>query len=118
MSIKQSAIVTGAGQGLGAALARKLASRGINVLVADLNETSGPKVVQELKDRFGVEAAFIKTDVSNEEDVKRMVQAAVDLWGRLDYACNNAAIGEAVARSEDDYTTEDFVRCLKIDRGT
>ncbi|KAK6380433.1 hypothetical protein LTS17_005623 [Exophiala oligosperma] len=114
MPLTQTAIVTGAGQGLGAALARKLASRGINVLVADLNETTGPQVAQELKGQFGVDAFFVRTDVSNEDDVKAMVKAAVDRWGRLDYACNNAAIGEVITFTEKDYSVQNFDRMYSV----
>jgi NAD(P)-dependent dehydrogenase (short-subunit alcohol dehydrogenase family) len=110
MPVPQTAIVTGGGQGLGAALAQKLASRGINVLIADLNESTGTQIAQELKDVFSVDACFIKTDVSNEDHVKAMVKMAVDLWGRLDYACNNAAIGEVIGYNETDYTVENFDR--------
>ena len=111
-STKQTAIVTGAGQGTGTAIARKLASRGINILVADVNETTSQKVVQELKDAFGVDALFVKTDISNEEDVQNMIQAVVNRWGRLDWACNNACVVEAMARDEDNVTTEQFDRLV------
>ena len=95
---------------MGAALVHKLASRGINVVVADLNENRGAKVAQEIQELFGIEACFVKTDVSNEDDVKAMVKVAVDRWGRLDYACNNAAIGEAITFTEAEYTAENFDR--------
>jgi NAD(P)-dependent dehydrogenase (short-subunit alcohol dehydrogenase family) len=108
MAEKKSALITGAGQGIGRAVARKLASRGINVLIADLNETTGNEVVQELKDKFGVDSVFVKTDVSNEEDIKRMVTTAVDRWGRLDYAVNNAGLPEAMDTSEDNVTSDLF----------
>lgn len=87
-----TALVTGGASGIGAATARKLASRGINVLIADLSVESGTRLAEQLKQQFGVDAIFQETDVSKESDVKRMVDAAVQAWGRLDYAANVAGI--------------------------
>lgn len=83
-------IVTGAGQGMGASTAELFAEAGSKVVVADFNEKTGNEVVDRIKARNG-EASFIKTDVSNEEQVKAMVDFAVEKYGRLDAAINNAA---------------------------
>ena len=108
MSQPQSAIVTGGSSGIGKAVAHKLASRGINVLVADINTTDGPKVSQDLKDKYGVESAFVKLDTAIEADVINMVDTAVKLWGRIDWACNCAGKAELFTEGEEDVNEKIF----------
>ena len=84
-------IVTGAGQGIGRAIALSYAREGASVVVADFNEESGNETVA-LINREGGSAIFVAGDVSDEASVKAMVAAAVDTYGRLDIACNSAAV--------------------------
>ena len=92
------ALVTGASSGIGRGGARLFAREGAKVIVAaDLNIKGGEETVQLIKDAGG-EAAFVKCDVRNEAEVKAMVEKAVSLYGRLDYAFNNAGIGPDGAR--------------------
>lgn len=84
------AIVTGAAMGMGEATAKLFAEAGAKVVVADFNEELGPKVAEEITAAGGV-AAFVKVDVSNEEQVAAMVKFAVDTYGELNVAVNNAA---------------------------
>lgn len=83
----QVAIITGAAQGLGAALARRLAKEGCKVVVADLNIDAAEQVAAELPD-----AMAIKVDVTNEQDVDNMVNQTVERYGRLDLFVANAGI--------------------------
>lgn len=85
------AIVTGAAMGMGEATARLFAAAAAKVVVADFNEDLGQKVAQSIV-AAGAEAAFVKVDVSNAEQVKRMVAFAVERYGRVDAAVNNAAL--------------------------
>jgi NAD(P)-dependent dehydrogenase (short-subunit alcohol dehydrogenase family) len=85
------ALVTGAGMGIGRAVALAFAHEGAGVVVADVNADAGKETV-ELVQKSGSEALFVLCDVSNGEDVKAMVEATVKKFGRLDYACNNAGI--------------------------
>lgn len=85
------AIITGAAMGMGKSTAELFAQLGAKVVIADFNEEEGQKVVESIK-ADGGEAAFVKVDVSNEEQVKNMVQFTVDTYGKLDVAVNNAAI--------------------------
>lgn len=87
------AIVTGAGQGIGAATARKLVAEGAKVVVSDVNEASGSAVAHELA-REGGEAVFVRADVSEVEDVRRLMTATVEAFGRLDILHNNAGVHE------------------------
>ncbi|MDO8861215.1 SDR family oxidoreductase [Haliea sp. E1-2-M8] len=84
-------IVTGAGQGIGRAIAQCFAREGAKVLIADFNAESGEETAASIV-ALGGEALFIHGDVSDEASVKDMVAAAVSAWGRLDIACNSAAL--------------------------
>lgn len=81
------AIVTGAAQGIGRAIADKLAAEGASVVIADINEAGARAAAAALPRAIGV-----RTDVSDEASVQAMVRAAVDAYGRLDILVNNAAI--------------------------
>ncbi|WP_035857174.1 3-oxoacyl-ACP reductase [Cryptosporangium arvum] len=80
------AIVTGGGSGIGLATVRRFASEGARVVVADVDPTAGEAAAKE------VGGTFVRTDVTSEADVAAMVAAAVDTYGRLDIAFNNAGI--------------------------
>ena len=83
-------IITGAAMGIGAATAELMAKAGGKIVIADFNEESGRQQTQKIIDAGGT-AAFVKVDVSKEKEVEAMVQFAVDTFGRLDGAVNNAA---------------------------
>jgi NAD(P)-dependent dehydrogenase (short-subunit alcohol dehydrogenase family) len=84
-------VVTGAGQGIGRAIALSYAREGAKVMVADFNEESGQETVVLIREAGG-EAAFAFGDVSKEESVRAMIERVVDTYGRLDIACNSAAL--------------------------
>lgn len=85
------AIVTGAGSGLGQATAVRLAEEGINIAVVDVSEKGGSETVELVK-KSGVDAIFIKADVSKAEEVKNYVDKTVEHFGTIDYFFNNAGI--------------------------
>jgi NAD(P)-dependent dehydrogenase (short-subunit alcohol dehydrogenase family) len=84
-------IVTGAGQGIGRAIALSYAREGARVVVADFNAQMGRETVKLIQDAGG-EAAFIEGDVSKEESVESAIAFTVSTYGRLDIACNSAAV--------------------------
>ena len=89
----RTAIVTGAAQGLGEAIARRLASEGCTfVTVADMNLEKAESVAGRLVSEFGIEAIAIKTNVSDEAQVGEMVRGTVEAAGRLDILVANAGI--------------------------
>ena len=85
------ALVTGAGRGIGEAIARLFASEGAAVLVCDINMGAAQAVVQAIQEKGG-EAMAVAADVTKEDDVATCVRTAIDWYGRLDCAVNNAGI--------------------------
>ena len=86
------AIVTGAGSGIGRAIAILFANEGAKVIVSDINEEGGHKVVSEIG-QAGGDAIFVKADSSEPKDNERLVEQAVKKYGALNIAVNNAGIG-------------------------
>lgn len=86
------AVVTGGGSGLGEAACYLYVREGAKVVVSDLNEKRGRETVQAIEKMKG-EAIFVRADVSNPDDCRAMVEVALEKYGRLDIAFNNAGIG-------------------------
>ncbi len=102
------AIVTGASSGIGAATALLLAQSGAKVVVAARRQTEGDAVVAQIK-AAGGEAIFVQTDVSRLADNERLVAAALDTYGRLDIAFNNAGtarFGPLHEQTEEDWSVQ------------
>lgn len=87
----KSGIVTGAGQGIGRAIALAYAEAGAKVLVSDVNDDMGAETVRLITSAGG-EAVYVHCDVSDEDSVRAMVDTALQAFGRLDIACNSAAL--------------------------
>ena len=85
------AIVTGAGQGIGRAVAKGMSEQGAIVVIAEVSEQNAKVVAKEIHDQGG-QAQAIPTDVGNEESVNGMVKQTLRKWGRVDILVNNAAI--------------------------
>ncbi len=85
----KSIIVTGAGQGSGEGIARRLAEEGAQVIVNDINAALGAQVAAAIQ-KAGGKASFFRADVTRSADMKALVQAAVDRHGKLDVMVNNA----------------------------
>jgi NAD(P)-dependent dehydrogenase (short-subunit alcohol dehydrogenase family) len=88
----KTALVTGAGQGIGRAFARALGEAGARVAIVDIDAARAEKAAQELA-RDGIVSVPFETDVTSEAAVTRMVNAIVAKWGDLTIAFNNAGIG-------------------------
>jgi NAD(P)-dependent dehydrogenase (short-subunit alcohol dehydrogenase family) len=85
------AVVTGAGDGIGMAIARTLASEGAKIVVADINPESGERAAEGIVSAGG-SAISLPTDVADEAQVQHMVDAAVATLGRIDILVNNAGV--------------------------
>jgi NAD(P)-dependent dehydrogenase (short-subunit alcohol dehydrogenase family) len=85
-------LITGAGSGIGRACAEEFASRGCRIVVTDLDQQGGDETVSLVK-QAGSDAFFMRVDVTKLADLEAAVRAAVERFGSLEYAVNNAGIG-------------------------
>ncbi len=102
------AIVTGGSSGIGQATAIAFAQEGAKVIVAARRIQEGEETVRLAKEAGG-EALFVKTDVTKAEEIEALVQTTLDKYGRLDFAFNNAGIGNPTPlteRTEEDWNGE------------
>jgi meso-butanediol dehydrogenase / (S,S)-butanediol dehydrogenase / diacetyl reductase len=106
------ALVTGAGSGIGQAIALLFAAEGARVGVADFSEAGGNATVSQIR-AAGGDAEFFRVDVSRSAEVKATVDGVLQRWGQLDILCNNAGIG--VAATVVETAEEDWDRTLAVD---
>ena len=85
------ALVTGGTSGIGKTTAIEFARAGAKVVLTGRREKEGAEVVRQIK-KAGGDAAFVRTDIAKEADVKHMVSFTVDTFGKLDIAFNNAGV--------------------------
>ena len=107
----QTAIVTGAGRGMGRAVALALAAEGANVVVAEVDEPAGRRVASEIE-KAGVRSRAVTVDISRVDHVQRLFKETIDEFGDLDILINNAGIG--IAKPLVDYTEADWDRQLGV----
>jgi NAD(P)-dependent dehydrogenase (short-subunit alcohol dehydrogenase family) len=109
------AVVTGGGSGIGAAIAKELAAAGARVVVTDIKAEAAQRVVAEIEGAGGTASAF-EANSAVAGDNERMVQHAVDTYGALHLAVNNAGIGAAPQPiGEYDVAAWDRVRAVDLD---
>ena len=94
------ALITGGSSGIGRAVALAWAREGARVVVSDTDQAGGEQTVAQVREAGG-EAVFLAADVSKPEDCEALVRHAVETFGRLDVACNNAGIGGPQAPTAD-----------------
>lgn len=90
---QRTAVVTGAGRGIGRAIALRLAQDGLNVVINDVNLDTAESVVNEIRE-IGRESFPVKADVSNKREVFDMVDQIVERFGQLDVMVTNAGIAQ------------------------
>lgn len=93
------AVVTGAGDGIGRAMARRFAAEGAGIIVAEFDRDSGESAAEEFR-AGGGEARFVATDVTDKAQVMAMMAQAAQAFGGVDILVNNAYRGQGVARFE------------------
>ncbi|WP_293955126.1 MULTISPECIES: SDR family NAD(P)-dependent oxidoreductase [unclassified Sphingobacterium] len=106
------AIVTGAGSGIGLAVALAYGKEGAKVVVSDINEQAGHEAVKQIESVGGV-AVFFKANTSSAADNESLVSFAIEKFGRLDVACNNAGIGGEAALTGD-YSLDGWKKVIDI----
>jgi NAD(P)-dependent dehydrogenase (short-subunit alcohol dehydrogenase family) len=107
------ALVTGAASGIGRATARAFARAGSRVVVADRDPAGGEETVAAIR-RAGGEAAFVGVDVSRAGEVERMVARAIDAYGALDCAFNNAGIEGRIDCRTADLGEDEWDRLIAV----
>lgn len=103
-------IITGAAQGMGKVHAECAIAEGAKVVITDINEEKGNEVAKQL----GEKALFIKHNVADEEDWKRVIKETYDKWGRVDILVNNAGI--TYNMKIDEITLEDYMKIININQ--
>jgi NAD(P)-dependent dehydrogenase (short-subunit alcohol dehydrogenase family) len=108
-------IITGAGSGMGRVAAQLFAREGARVVVAEYGEEAGEETVRLVREAGGAgEASFVKVDVSREEDARRMVEHAVETYGRVDALYNNAGIMPEADHSVIDTDVETWDKVMAV----
>ncbi|QZH63210.1 SDR family oxidoreductase [Mycolicibacterium farcinogenes] len=111
------AVVTGSGSGVGRASALRFAEEGARVVAADINLDRAKESVREIEG-IGGTAFAVGADVSDENDVRAMVDAAVEQFGRLDILFNNVGIPTPkLGANLEDHSLEDFNRLVAVNLG-
>lgn len=92
----KTAIVTGAGQGIGKAIAQAFSHHQANVVIAEKDEAAGREVAEWLKAKGAPAESilFVPCNVAEEEDVKKLIQTTADRFGRIDFLINNAGLSK------------------------
>jgi NAD(P)-dependent dehydrogenase (short-subunit alcohol dehydrogenase family) len=107
----KTALITGAGRGIGREIARTLASAGADIVIAEMIAENGKDAANEMQ-QMGRKSLFIETDVRDSASVNAMAQTAIDAFGRIDILVNNAGIAQHIA--SEDATDADWLNVINI----
>ena len=115
ISVKgKTVIITGSADGMGKTIAKLYSENGMKVIIADINKEKGENTVQEII-AAGGEAKFFPVDVSKEEEVKALVDFAIDAYGHLDGIVNNAGIG-IDNKPFHEYSAQEYDSAMAVDQ--
>ena len=106
------AIVTGSTKGIGRGIAEGFAGNGCNVVVVSRHESDCAEVTEAFQKSYGVKAIGIGADITDQNDIDRIVSKTVEHFGRIDVLVNNA--GTAVTKNAEDLTREDWDRVMDL----
>jgi NAD(P)-dependent dehydrogenase (short-subunit alcohol dehydrogenase family) len=107
----KTTLLVGGSAGIGEGVARLFAKEGSGVVIADNNVDQGERVVSDIRDRGG-DASFVATDVTSMSDLDRMVQFAIDTYGKIDIFWHNA--GVANLSNIEQITEQDYDRVMAV----
>ena len=106
-------VITGAGSGIGAATALAFAKEGATVIAADVNDAAAKETAEKIKKLKG-KAIFIKVNISQHSEVKKMIALSVKRFGQLDCAVNCAGIAGKHTLAIHEYPEEDWINMINI----
>lgn len=106
------AIVTGGAMGLGQAMATALAQAGADIVIADIQEDVAKATATTIRETEGVQATSLKVDVTNPDDVQKMVDDVVDEFGKIDILINNA--GMTINAKAEEMTYEQWNKVINL----
>lgn len=110
----KTALITGAGGGIGRATALAFATKGANIVVSDINEEGGQETVAMIK-KIGAKAIFVAANVAQKEAVQNLIKETIAAFETIDFAINNAGIGGPYAPTAH-YTDEDWDKVIAINQ--
>ena len=108
----KTAIVTGGAQGLGQAISLRLALEGCNVVIADINQEGIKETEDQIREKYSQETLGIVTDVTQEADVKHLVDQTIRKFGRLDIMISNAGI--LFAQPVDEFQADKWMKVMEV----
>ena len=108
----ETAIITGAAQGIGKAIAEKLCFQGAKVALVDINDEKGTLCAESIREATGGEARFFKCNVKSVIEIKKCVEAVAHEFGRIDILVNNAGILHTT--SIDDMTEDEWDDIMSV----
>lgn len=110
---KKVVLITGASRGIGAAIAKKMASLNYNIILNYVESFDRASILkEELEKNYSIQVLLAKADISNEQEIKKMVGASIEKFGHIDCLVNNAGI--AIDSLVEDKTVADFRRILDV----
>jgi len=117
--IRKTAIVTGAGRGIGLSIATKLAEDGYNVVIAARSRIEDYRENLALLDKYGQSITYVKADISSSSDRKRILECTLEVYGRVDVLVNNAGVSVKERVDLLEMTEESFDEVIAINtKGT
>ena len=105
----KKAIVTGGSRGIGEGIVKRLYNEGVEIIIADIREELAENLIKELDDN---QISFFQTDLSKEEEIKKLMSFTENKWGSLDFLINNAGIEDGYTLA--DQTYELYRKTMKV----
>lgn len=111
--MNQIVLITGGTRGIGEAIVKEFAKQGYNIVINYVKSTEkAKKLKEELEKTYNVKVLTIRANLSNESEIKRLVDESINKFGRIDVLVNNAGI--VIDKEFEDRTVEDFRKTLEI----